>query len=168
MRGNVSMLRRSFAFATALGLTLVAGSAAAQTPMPGPYAPPGYLPPNYMLTPYTPMKRKSKPMIIAGSLLTTVGVGGLIMGTSMFTAGARGTTVFPPCAPDGLTCPPEVTTHDEGLRAGGIAAIVLSVVSICGGIPLWVIGSQMVPDNDEASVTALVPRVRGTSLSWSF
>jgi hypothetical protein len=90
------------------------------------------------------------------------------MGTSMFTAGDRGTTVFPPCAPDGSFCPDPVTTRDDGLRAGGIAAIVLSVVSICGGIPLWVVGSQMVPDNDETEVTALVPRVRGTSLSWSF
>jgi hypothetical protein len=141
-------------------------------------APPGYapyaaVPPQgygQAYAPFVPMKRQSSVMMGIGITLLAAGGSGLIMGTSMFSAGGKTTYDYPPCSPDGFTCPDPVISTNTGLRNAGIAALVLGTASIAVGIPLVVIGGKRVPDNDPP--TALLPVVRvgagGGGMTWQF
>jgi hypothetical protein len=118
-----------------------------------------------------PMKRRSSGMIGAGILLISLSTVGAIAGTATFAAGAQTSFVFGPC-PLGGPCPPNLQQvgGDSGLKAAGIASIVLGIAALGAGIPLLVVGSQKVPDKDEA--WSPVPAVRigagALSASWRF
>jgi hypothetical protein len=179
------MSSRSFACLATLGLLLHTANARADGPPPAPLGstpppapgylpypmpPPGWSPPQE--PPYTPMKRRSSGMIAGGIVLVSLSTVGIIAGASMFAAGNQNQNLPVPFCPPNLSgCmqfqPPPV---DSGLRAGGIATMVLGVAFLGAGIPLLAVGAQKVPDKDEAS--SPVPAVRvgaGTlSASWRF
>lgn len=169
------MSSQRFASLAVLGLLLAAGDARAQSgpptplpsgpapgvapgmapggyPPPGVYpgapAPPGWYPAPQPMYPYTPMKRRSSGMIAGGVLLISLSSIGLIAGSAMVSAGDSGGAFT--CTEFGCSRP-----GDSTLKGGGVAAIVIGLVALGVGIPLLVVGSQKVPDRDEARLPAV-------------
>lgn len=145
-------------------------------PAPGPYAPyvmpvPGYLPPAYGPGGGETWKRKSPAMIGVGITLLSVGTLSAIVGSALYSAGAKTNYDYAVCNVE-FDCLPTVST-DGGLKGGGIAMIAIGTLAVAIGIPVLAVGLRKVANNPAppAGASAL-PEIRvgvsGAELAFRF
>jgi hypothetical protein len=126
---------------------------------PYPYPYPYYGAPNaqpYSLPPAPPpTERKSTGMMIGGILLTTVGIGAVLVGSGLITTATNKIDVY--C--EGPSGPSVCEQRDDKTQAAaGWGLLVGGVVAIGAGVPLWIIGSKRVPvKTDSTSPTQSSP-----------
>ena len=126
-------------------------------------------------------RRRSTGMMIAGILLTSVGLVGMGTGTGVFAAaGSCDQLQFLRAEGDsfggGFTC----ATHAQ--RTTGMSVLLASAITVGLGVPLWILGASDVPWQEGATlrgplpsrpawaqlVPGIAPEPRGVSLAWRF
>ncbi len=179
------------ALAVAVGLVAVSGAARAQAPAPGASPPPGMAPPRSAAppgyappagagyAPYVPYatpvqgylpaganragettKFKSPAMIGTGIGLITVGTAVALIGAGVYSGGAKTIYDYRGCASNSFDCVVEVPTN-SGLKAGGMAMVVMGTVAMAVGIPVLLVGLKKVANSpDKPAIASIAPEIR--------
>lgn len=112
---------------------------------PGQY-PQGYYPPlasrpeDYNLPPPPPRRRHDTGMFASGVVMVSVGVVGAIVGAVMVSSAANRIDIY--CDAPSVPC---AHKDDDALKTAGALMMAGSAILGAAGIPLWAIGSRMVP-----------------------
>lgn len=126
-------------------------------------------------------RRRSTGMMIAGILLTSVGLVGMGTGTGVFAA-AGSCDRSPMLLSEGDSFGGGFTCGTHAQRTTGMSVLLASAITVGLGVPLWILGASDVPWQEGATlrgplpsrptwaqlVPGIAPGPRGVSLAWRF
>lgn len=128
-------------------------------PYPYPYYP-QYYP---QMTPPQRYERNSSSMMTGGIVLTTAGIIGVLVGSSLASTATNQIPVY--CEPVGGGGPQICEYRDDDTQLGvGVGIMVAGFVGLGVGIPLWVIGGKRVPVKDQNAPAEGAPAAPQTSM----
>lgn len=110
-----------------------------------------YNPAEYAIPPPPPRRRYSPGMHASGVALVVVGLSSVITGAALISSATNRIDVY--CDTPSFPC---AHLDDTARRNGGIATMAVGAVMSAVGVPLWIVGSKLVPLAPQAAPAAAI------------